>query len=95
MHDVHVSDNEVTRGGVVYVASSILYTFRVNFSDSTQLSDLSAVQTASESTYIAEETTFAGFERQVGGRYVVNVGIIVDLLKSTDKILHEVPSPFV
>lgn len=92
---MHVSDNEVTRGGVVHVMYSILYTFRVNFSDSTQLSDLSAVQTDIESIYIAEETTFVGFEGQVGGRYIVNVGIIVDLLKSTDKILHEVTSPFV
>lgn len=72
----------------MHVLSSILYTYRVNFSDSTQTSDLSAVQTDSDSIYIAEETTFVGFEGQVGGRYVVNVCTAIDLLKSTDKILR-------
>ena len=65
VHDVNVSDNEIARGSVIFVVSSTLNTVRVNFSDSTKSLDRSAVQSDSDSTYIAEETTFVGFEGEV------------------------------
>lgn len=65
VRDVNVSDNEIARGSVIFVVSSTLSTVRVNFSDSTKSTDRSAVQSDIDSTYIAEETTFVGFEGEV------------------------------
>lgn len=69
-HDVNVSDNEIARGSVMFFVSSTLYTYRVNFSDSTKSPDLSAVQSDHDSTYIAEETIFVGFKGEVSVIYV-------------------------
>lgn len=65
VHDVNVTDNIVAQSSVMFVVSSTLYTYRVNFRDFTKSSDLSAVQSDRDSTYIAEETTFVGFDGEV------------------------------
>ena len=63
-----LSDNVVARGSVAFILSSYLYTDQVIFSDIRESPDLLAVQVGDDSTYIAVETTFAGFEGEVGGR---------------------------
>lgn len=63
---VNVSDNAVALGSTIFIVSSTLYTDRVNFQDSTSSSDLLAVQSDQNSTYVAEKTAFIGFHGEVG-----------------------------
>ena len=57
----------------MFLASSFLYTYQVDFIDSTGSSDLSAVQVDDESTYVAVETAFNGFEGEVGRKHQQHV----------------------
>ena len=53
---------------MAFILSSYLYTDQVIFSDTRESPDLLAVQVGDDATYIAVETTFTGFEGEVGGR---------------------------
>ena len=70
---VNLSENAIARGSVVFLASSFLYTYQVDFIDSTGSSDLSAVQVDDESTYVAVETAFNGFEGEVDRKHQQHV----------------------
>ena len=66
LHGVSLVDNIIARGSVVFVVSSTFRTDQVLFSDSNKSPDLSAVQLDDDSTYVAVETTFYGFQGEVG-----------------------------
>ncbi|CAM9101274.1 unnamed protein product, partial [Laminaria digitata] len=55
-------DNTGARGSVIFVISSHLQTYQVEFSDSSGSLELSAVQVNEGSSYMAEDTSFVGFE---------------------------------
>ncbi|CAN0430305.1 unnamed protein product, partial [Ascophyllum nodosum] len=63
----------IARGSVVFLASSFLYTYQVDFIDFTGSSDLSALQVDDESTYVAVETAFNGFEGEVDRKHQQHV----------------------
>ena len=65
IHDAHISDNIIARGSVVFIVSSFIHTYRVNFIDTTESADLSALQSDDNSTFVAEETAFIGFQGEV------------------------------
>ena len=69
IHDALISNNFIARGSVVFVVSTFIQTYRVNFMDTSGSVDLSAVQSDDESTFVAEETAFIGFQGEVR-RYV-------------------------
>ena len=70
---VALSENTIALGSVVFPASSSLYTNQVDFIDFNGSLDLSAVQVDDESTYVAVETAFNGFEREVGRKHQQHV----------------------
>ena len=69
IHDALISDNFIARGSMVFIVSSFIHTYQVKFIDNTESADVSAVQLDDDSTFVAEETTFTGFQGEVR-RYV-------------------------
>ena len=55
-----MSDNTIAQGSVVFIVSSNVYAYQVDFVDTSKSSDLSAVQSDGESTFVAEGTIFVG-----------------------------------
>ena len=70
LQGVTISDNVIARGSVVFIVSSTVYAYQVVFIDTSESPDLSAVQSDSESTFVAEGTTFIGFQGEVRGTHM-------------------------
>ncbi|CBJ33129.1 asn/thr-rich large protein family protein [Ectocarpus siliculosus] len=65
LRGVEVSDNFVTRGSAIFLVNSTFITSQVVVNDTSENSDLSAVQTDALSTYTAQDTCFVGFAGEV------------------------------
>ena len=65
IHDALISDNVIAQGSAVLIVSSFIHTYQVKFVDTTESAELSAVQSDDNSTFVAEETAFVGFQGKV------------------------------
>ncbi|CAM9180304.1 unnamed protein product, partial [Ascophyllum nodosum] len=59
-----IADNIIARGSVVFISSSNLHAYQVEFIDTSESPGLSAVQSDSESIFVAEGTAFIGFQAE-------------------------------
>ena len=53
----------------MFIVSSNVHAFQVEFIDTSESLDLSAVQLDGDSMFVAEGTAFIGFQGEVGGRH--------------------------
>ncbi|CAN0330304.1 unnamed protein product [Ascophyllum nodosum] len=62
LQGIIISDNTIARGSVVFIVSSKVYAYQVEFVDTSASPDRSAVQLDGDSIFVAEGTAFMGFQ---------------------------------